>query len=58
MLGPCFVMQCFVSFLVFQSFCWGKESSVLYFYCLLDHITVIVLCLMPLPHGAVGLSVV
>ena len=31
--GPCFVMQYFVSFLNLQ--CWGREGWLLYFYCLL-----------------------
>ena len=35
-LGPCFVMQYFVSFLVLQSSRWGKESLLLYFYSLLN----------------------
>ena len=36
MLGPCFVMQCLVSFLVLQSSCQEREGWLLYFYCLLD----------------------
>ena len=35
MFDPCFVVHCLVSFLVLQSFCWGKESWLLYFNYLL-----------------------
>ena len=35
MLGPCFVLQYFVSFLVLQSSRWGRESYLLYFCCVL-----------------------
>ena len=35
-LGRCIVMQYFLSFLVLQPSLWGRESSLLYFYCLLD----------------------
>ena len=31
MFVPCFVVQCFVSFLVLQSSWWGSESWLLYF---------------------------
>ena len=33
---PCFVMQYLVTFLVFQSFFWGKDGWLLYFNCLPD----------------------
>ena len=36
MLGPCFVMQYFASFLVIQSSHRGRESWLLWLYCLLD----------------------
>ena len=36
MLGLCFVLQCFVSFLVLRSSSWGKESWLLYFYFVLN----------------------
>ena len=35
-LGPCFVLQYFVSFLVLQSSCWGLENWLLYFCCVLN----------------------
>ena len=35
-LGPCFVVRYFVSFLVLQSSRWERESWLLYFYCFLD----------------------
>ena len=57
MFEPCFVIQRFVSFLVFQSFRWGQESWLLDFYCLLD-VTCCCKCSLPLPHGAVDWSVV
>ena len=31
MFSPCFVVLYFVSFLVLQSSCWGRESRLLYF---------------------------
>ena len=31
---PCSVVQHVVAFLVLQSFCWGRESWLLYFTCL------------------------
>ena len=36
MLGPCYVLQYFVSILVLQSFRWGRERWFLYFCCVLD----------------------
>ena len=35
-LGPCFVMQYTVSFLVLQQSCRGRERLLIYFTCLLD----------------------
>ena len=37
-LGPCFIVQYFVSFiwLVLQSFSGGRERWLLYFYCILN----------------------
>ena len=50
----CIVVQYVVLFLVLQSFPWGRESWLLNFYCLRD----VMLLLLPLPHGALGWSVV
>ena len=36
MLGPCFVMQYFVSCVVLQIARWGRESRYPYFYCVLN----------------------
>ena len=36
MLVPCFVLQYFVSFLVLQSSCRGRENWLLYFCCVLN----------------------
>ena len=56
MLGPCLVMQSFVSFRVLQSSRWGSESWLLYFFFFL------ILCscnvFLPLPPGALGWSAV
>ena len=38
MLGPCFVIQYVVSFLVLQLSRLGRESWLLYFCCILDAI--------------------
>ena len=35
MFGSCFVMQYYVSFLILQSSCRGRESLLLYLYCLI-----------------------
>ena len=54
MLGLCFALQYFVSFLVLQSLC-GRESWLFYFCCVLN---VMSLLLLTLPRGAMGWSVV
>ena len=41
---PC-AMQYFVPFLILLSSNWGRESWLLYFYCLQDIVTFSVLCL-------------
>ena len=43
MLGPCFVVQYFVCFLVLQSSSWGRERRLLYFRCFPD-VTFTFLC--------------
>ena len=47
MLVPCFVMQCFVFFLVFRSSRWSRESAGCFTFILflLCYVSVIVLCL-------------
>ena len=41
---PCFVVQCSVSFLVLQSYCWGRESWLLYFVCLYGVLWLLLFC--------------
>ena len=43
-LGPWFVMQYFVSFLVLQSSRWGREGWLLYFNCLLGIMWLLLFC--------------
>ena len=54
--GPCFVVQCFGSFLVLWSSRWGRESWLLYFITFLMPCGCY--CSLSLPHGAVVWSVV
>ena len=42
--GPCFVLHYLVSFLILQSFGWGRESWPLYFSCLTVILWLLVLC--------------
>ena len=54
MFVPCFVVHCFVSFLVLQSILMGKpESLLLYCFLVTEHS-----CSVALPNGAVGVIVV
>ena len=56
MLGSCFVLQYFVSFLVVQPSRWGRESWLLYVCCVLNVMSL--LWILTLPRGAIGLFVV
>ena len=53
MFGPCFVLLYLVSFLVLQSYLYGRERWLLYFNCLPGALYSVFFC-----HGAVGWSAV
>ena len=56
MLGPCFVMQYLMSFLLVQSPCCGRESLSFSLYCVLAGMWLLVLGV--LPRCEVGWSLV